>query len=701
MVSVEEIPLPKDVLKGLIDRGIESLTPPQEEAVRAGLLKGRNIVVSAPTASGKTLIAELALIRAWLEGKKGIYAVPLKSLAAEKAEEFRFWSKLGMKVGLTTGDYDEPGEWLGKYDVVVSTYERLDSILRLKPSWLPEVSVIVIDEFHMIRDSERGPIIELLTVKALRMGVQVIGLSATIGNPDELAEWIGASLVVSEWRPVKLIEGYYSSKRRSILFQDGREETVRGKLTHHVVKAALEGGYQVLIFVHARNKAESTARAIARGLTSTTLSGREVAKELLGSEAPKVEKESLKDLLSKGVAFHHAGLSLQSRKIVEDAFRSGLIKAIVATPTLAAGINLPARRVVIYTKRYEGGYMRPISVAEYKQMAGRAGRPQYDPYGEAVIADAPSAEYAMKFIEGEPEDVESALMNERALRTHILALIASRDVKTRPELKHFLRRTLAYRQLGPQTGDRASEYIIGRLIDMDMITVLGDLLKPTKLGIYVSRLYIDPLTAVMFVEGLANEGRQKPLYYLVLAAMTPDFSRVRVVKYREFEEEASIDVEDGRIPPPLTGVGYYEWLRAYKVGRVLHAWIQEVPEDRIIEEFKVGAGDLRNFVETAEWIIYSGSKVCEAKGLREHVTELSKLTLRVKHGVKEELLDLVRVKGIGRVRARVLYSKGIRSAHELASSSPSDIAPLPTFGPSLAVTVIEEAKKLVAKKPDK
>ncbi len=693
-LKVQDLPLSNDIIEGLVRRGINALTPPQEEAVGAGLFNGRNIVVAAPTASGKTLIAELALLKAWLEGRKAIYTTPLKSLASEKAEEFRYWTRLGLKVGISTGDYDEPGEWLGKYDAIVSTYERLDSILRLKPSWLPEVGVMVIDEFHMLRDSERGPIIELLTVRALRMGVQVIGLSATIGNPDELAEWLGGSLVVSNWRPVKLIEGFYSRRRGSILFQDGREEIVKGKITQHVVREAVEGDYQVLIFIHARSRAESTAKSLAKWLKSTTLSGREAVEKLKNSNAPRSEKDALKDLLLKGIAFHHAGLSLDSRTVVEEAFRSGLIRAIVATPTLAAGINLPARRVLIYTKRYEGGYMRPITISEYKQMAGRAGRPQFDPYGEAVIADAPNVDYAMRFIEGDPEDVQSALMNERALRIHVLALIASKDVRNRKELRHFLRRTLAYRQLGSQTGERASEYIIKKLIDMDMITVIGDVIKPTRLGLYVSRLYIDPVTAIMFLEALSKEGKKGDLYYLVLAAMTPDFSRVRVVKYRELEEEANIYLEDGKIPPPMRGVSYYDWLRAYKVGRVLNAWIQEVSEDRIIDEFKVGAGDLRSYVETAEWITYSGSKVCEAKSLREHSLTLAKLSLRIKHGVKDELLDLVRIKGIGRKRARSLYEMGIKSVEELAKTDPSKLSKLPSFGDLVAKNVIAEAKKL-------
>jgi helicase len=681
---VELLPLPKAVIEGLRERGITTLTPPQAAAIERGLLRWANMIVATPTASGKTLIAELALLNSFFMGRKGIYITPLKTLASEKANEFSYWKKIGLSVGLTTGDYDEPGEWLGEYDVIVATYERMDSIFRLKPSWLSDVGVVVIDEFHMIGDADRGPIVELLAVKALRLGAQLIGLSATIGNPEELSTWLGSQLVTSDWRPVKLIEGYYSRSRRTIVFENGRKEKVEGSLPKHILKKTLEGGYQSIIFVHSRNRAESLARKLSEEIKGDSLMSSTLVNELSKSNAPSIEKESLKPLLRKGLAYHHAGLSLDSRSLIERNFRKGNIKLIVATPTLAAGINMPARRVLIYTKRYESGFMRPISISEYKQMAGRAGRPQYDPYGEAIIADAPDETYAMKYISGEPEDVRSALISERALRIHILAMVASRDTRTFHELFNLMSKTLAFNQLGRETGERAIEYTVNRLIDMNMVKVEGIKLKPTRLGAYVSRLYIDPLSAVMMLEAVRDVKEAHPLYYLVGVAMTPDFNRARVTRFREYEEEANAALENGIIPSPLEGVGYYDWLRAFKLGKILNAWIEEVPEDKILEIYKIGAGDLRNIVETAEWLLYAYSRVCDAENLKKHSRELAKLAIRVRHGVKEELIDLVRVKGIGRVRARSLFSAGIRSVAELSRINPERISALPGFGKNTA-----------------
>jgi len=687
--------LPEDVVNLLKERGIHRLTPPQSGAIKAGLLKGKNILVTAPTASGKTLIGELALLRSYLNGRMGIYVTPLKTLAGEKYEEFRFWERLGLKVGITTGDYDEPGEWLGKYDVVVATYERLDSILRLKPSWLARVGVVVVDEMHMIGDKDRGPIVELIVVKASRIGAQIVGLSATIGNPEEIAEWLDAELVISDWRPVKLIEGFYNKRHREIVFEDGRVEKVKdGNLIKHTALQALKESYQSIIFLQARNRAESAARTLSKLLPSVA-SAHQLIKELKEG-SPKAEVESLAPLIMRGVAYHHAGLSMNARRIIEKGFREGLIKVVTATPTLAAGINMPARRVVIYTRRYSEGYMRPISISEYKQMAGRAGRPQYDPYGEAVLADVKSENEGWRYINGTPEVVHSSLINERAMRIHVLALIASGDAGSLRSLHDIMSRTLAYRQLGEEAGESSVEYILDRLIDMGMVSISGTELRATRLGSYVSRLYIDPITAIIIIDGLKQTlPVVHPLYYLTLIAMTPDFGRVRVVGYRTLEEEANAAVEYGHIPEPVTGVDYFEWLRAYKIARILNAWIEEEPEERIIESYNIGSGDLRTLVETAEWLTYAASRVCEAVNLTYHAKSLWTLSLRIRYGVKEDLLNLTKVKGIGRVRARALYSAGIRRLEDLAAVDPAKLEGLPGFGPRVAREVIAEARKLV------
>ncbi|MEM4031777.1 MAG: DEAD/DEAH box helicase [Zestosphaera sp.] len=699
-MRVDELKLPNEVVEALRRRGITILTPPQAEAIKKGLFEGRSLVVVAPTASGKTLVGELALINTWLSGGKGIYVSPLKALAEEKYEEFKFWSSLGVRVGITTGDYDNPGEELKRYDWIVATYERMDSVFRLKPSWLNEVKTIVIDELHMVGDEDRGPIVELLAVRSLLNDLQIVGLSATVGEPQILSEWLDSELVVSDWRPVKLIEGFYLSRRNLIVFSDGRLEEVQKKQTlpQHCYTRAINENYQLLIFVQARKKAEELSSKLASLNLEEVPETKDLVRELESSEAPKSEIESLSKVVLRGIAYHHAGLSLASRKIIEKGFRNRILRAVVATPTLAAGINLPARRVVVYTRRFEG-FLKPITVAEFKQMAGRAGRPQYDPYGEAIVADVSSEEEGWGYVLGKPEPVKSALLQDRAVRISTLALIASGDARTPEDLISIFEKTLAGFMMGRRASINAVNYGLKILSKEGMIEESGSLLRATKLGATVSRMYIDPLSAVIILNNLKKIITAKPLYYLTLIALTPDFGRVRITNYRVYSAEARSLLAMSLIPEPpedLEEVGYYDWLRAYKIGKILNEWIEEVPEDEILSKHGIGSGDLRILIETGEWLTYAASKICDVIGLKEHAKRLDTLSVRVSYGIKEELLDLVRVRGIGRVRARILYDHGIKTVEELASADPAELANLRSFGPKVAREVIEDAKKLVS-----
>jgi len=698
--ELERLGLPRVVIEGLKLKGIASLTPPQREAVDKGLLNGRNIVVSAPTASGKTLIAELALVAAALRGRIGVYATPLKALASEKFAEFKLWEKFGLKIGISTGDFEEPGEALGKYDIIVATYERLDSLFRHRPRWLERLGTVVIDELHTINDGERGPIVELIATRALTLGRQIVGLSATVGNPSKLAKWLDAELVVSNWRPVKLIEGFYNKRKNIIEFVDGRAEEVRtGDVIAHVVTKALKEDYQVLIFLQARRRAEHTASRVAE-LVNKALDSydknrlRELVSELRESSSSAIEREKLGQLIEKGVAFHHAGLSYGARRVIEKGFRARLLKVVCATPTLAAGINMPARRVLVYTRRFEHGYLRPISIAEYKQMAGRAGRPQFDPYGEAIIVDAPPAE-ARKYITSQPEPVLSKLWNERALRIHVLATVVSGYARTIEEVVSFFSKTFGAQDYRFILSRGKIVKVIDELSEMGMLTRNGYLV-PTALGEAVSRLYIDPLSADRIVKVLKEFDEVDDIFYLHLIAYTPDFNRVRITRYAELEDEAIYLANEELIPrPPLSDVEFEEWLRAYKIARILEAWINEVDEDSIVNSFGIGPGDLAAIVDTASWLLNAAATICRVASLEKHFRKLHILARRVENGVKEDLLELVKVKGIGRVRARVLANRGIKTIEMLAAASPTKIAVLPGFGERVARKVIEEARKLL------
>ncbi|RLF44031.1 MAG: ATP-dependent DNA helicase, partial [Thermoplasmata archaeon] len=203
-MKIDELEINQGIKEILKKHGIVELYPPQAEALPHAI-KGKNILLSIPTAAGKSLVAYITIVQAALDGYKSIYIVPLKALAREKYEDLLAFKELGIKVGISTGDLESRGSYLGKYDIVVCTSEKADSLLRHNAEWLYDVKVVVADEIHLLNDASRGPTLEMIIARFRTMqDVQVIGLSATIKNADEIAKWLEAKLIASNWRPVPL-----------------------------------------------------------------------------------------------------------------------------------------------------------------------------------------------------------------------------------------------------------------------------------------------------------------------------------------------------------------------------------------------------------------------------------------------------------------------------------------------------------------
>lgn len=199
-------------LYAVLEKEIKELRPSQIKSIENGLLERRNLLVCTPTASGKTLIAELASMKSILENKgKAVYIAPLKALASEKYSDFKKKYSSLAKIAISIGDVDSSDSYLSEYDWIITTSEKLDSLLRHSSPWVSRISVVVVDEIHLLNDAERGPTLEILLtiLKSLLKNAQFIGLSATIGNPEELAEWLDAFLIADDWRPVKLHQGVY------------------------------------------------------------------------------------------------------------------------------------------------------------------------------------------------------------------------------------------------------------------------------------------------------------------------------------------------------------------------------------------------------------------------------------------------------------------------------------------------------------
>jgi helicase len=684
--------LPSGVPDFLREAGIEELYPPQAAAVEAGVTEGESLVASVPTASGKTLVAELAMLASVHRGGTALYVVPLRALASEKKAEFERWAEFGVEVGISTGNYESSEEWLGSRDVVVATSEKVDSLVRNGAPWIDDLTCVVADEVHLVDDPHRGPTLEVTLAKLRRINpdLQVVALSATVDNADEVAGWLDAELVQSDWRPIDLRTGVHYGD--AITFDDGDQREVpvgRGERpTAALVDDALAEGGSSLVFVNSRRNAEAAARRLA-DVTADRLTDaeRDELAALADDVADVSDTETSEDLAAVvrgGAAFHHAGLAGEHRSLVEDAFRERSLKAICATPTLAAGVNTPSRRVIVRDwRRYDGefGGMKPLDVLEVHQMFGRAGRPGLDPYGEAVLLASDHEdreELFERYVRAEPEPVRSKLAREPAMRTHLLSTVASGFARSRSGLLDFLDRTLHAAQTddaGRLTG--VVDDVLGYLEANDFVERDdgdGDGVSATALGHTVSRLYLDPMSAAEIVDGLRDADEPTPLGCYHLVCRTPDMYQLYLKSGdRESYTELCYERETeflGRVPSEFEDVRFEEWLSALKTARLLEDWAREVDEDRLAERYGVGPGDVRGKVDTAEWLLGAAERLAVELDL-DCAVAVREAKKRVADGVREELLDLVGVRGVGRKRARRLYEAGIDSRAALREAEKS------------------------------
>ena len=697
--------------------GISKLYPPQEEAVRAGALEGKNLVLASPTASGKTLTAEFCALKHVVEHSgKVLYLTPLRALASEKYEEFKKYSgvrKLNgrrVRVGISTGDYDSSDPWLGRYDIIISTNEKADSLLRHRSKWVDEISLVVADEVHLLNDSERGPTLEVVLARLMQINpeIQVLALSATIKNVEELADWLKAQYVTTQWRPVKLKEGVLL--HQEIQFKDGGATKI-GKharnpalnLALHIVKS----GGQALIFASTRKNAVSLAKKMAAELDNFLSKPAKRSLNLLSERMLATgERTRISELLANfvkhGAAFHHAGLGGGHRRLLEEAFREGKIKVLTATPTLAFGVNLPARMVIIHDyRRYEVGYgYYPIPVLEYKQMAGRAGRPKYDKVGEAILIAKTDDEqdYLMEnYVLAEPERIWSKLAVERILRPHVLSTIAAQYAQTEQGVYDFFGKTFYAYQYDPKAIKLVITKILKFLYDEEMIDAGGKNLFATKFGRRVSDLYIDPISAVFIRDALrARAPVITDISFLHMIAHTPDmYPKLR--PYSSEFDELALFVDQHRdefmFEPPSEFDDHFdfeEFMGEAKLAWVMQSWIEEVTEDQMIERFRVQPGDLYRLINSAKWLLYASRELAGLLKQKDLASQLNKLMERSANGIKVELLPLVRLEGVGRARARILFNSGLKTVDDLKRAPVERLVGLPLIGSRVAKKIKEQ-----------
>jgi len=428
----------------------------------------RNLLVVAPSASGKTLIGEIACIVKAYGNKKSFYLVPLKALANEKFEDFfKKYNDFDLKITVSTGDFDISLDIIEKSDIIITTYERFDSILRKKPDWTRKIGVVVIDEIHNLGDKNRGLLLESLITRLLSYSyIQLIGLSATIKNPENLAGWLNAQLIKSEERPCEL--------RYKIIKTSNKLKTIK-----ELIPDLIENNIQTLIFTRTRKEAENLANRL-KDIIKSKLSIEEILEIETYSESI-IDSMLDFDIISSGVGYHHAGLDHGSRILVEKMFNNYLLKVICCTTTLASGLNTPAKVVIIKdVKMFNENTNKVEFIPRNKlhQIAGRAGRHSHD-IGFAIILVSneeeayKTAEYYFKQKKLEFESNNSIIyepiydeiksffaINKYSLLNQVLVFIHhQKDGMDKKDLIKFLKKTYYYYSMSKEPN---SAKLVGR-----------------------------------------------------------------------------------------------------------------------------------------------------------------------------------------------------------------------------------------------
>jgi len=708
-MKISRLDLPQSALEYLDSQGFKKLYPPQQESVEAGLLDGQSVLVSAPTASGKTLIAMLAIL-GYLSRNSGrvVYLSPLRALASEKFSEFKKMEKIALgrkiKAAISTGDFGNLGMGLRLGNVLVLTNEKMDYLIRHNAEWVDDVGLVIADEVHLIGDRDRGPTLEMVLsrLKQLEPRPQIVGLSATVSNSDEIAGWLDCSLVESDWRPVPLSE--WVCDGGEVIVPDGEnfevEASVRGLPVDLGLQSVRDGG-QALLFAETRARSASLATkacdAVYRLLSKDDAKSlQKTAKRILdGNEHTDLVKR-LAELVRHGVAFHHAGLSQNCREAVESEFRNGSIKLIASTPTLSAGVNLPARRVVISNiSRYDvkSAANKPISVLEYKQLCGRAGRPQYDDHGESIIVvgGLDASDMVDHYVNGEPEPIESKITDDKSLRIHVLSIIVTNPGLSQEGVLEFFLQTLGGRQSRRPSLRFAVNIALRFLMTEGMLVKRGDRYAATDFGKKASKLYIDPLTAAYFRKSLdgISEGRPHTLGLLHLVSNCDEFFPKFSLRNKDYEK-ASLLIENSS-SELVEPISEYDCNRSLLA---LDSWTAESSELSLSDSLGIESGDMHRMVETGDWLLYCFREIAKEFGRADLLEEFDVLRTRVVYGIRQDLVDLVRVRGIGRVRARVLHRHGVTDVAGLRRIPVNKLAEIDKIGSTLANNIKSQLRKV-------
>ncbi|HBF33344.1 TPA: hypothetical protein DDW35_02145 [Candidatus Sumerlaeota bacterium] len=726
--------LPPRVIETWKAHGINTLLPLQEKALAEhGFLRGENLLVFAPTSSGKTFIAEMAALKHLEQNRRVVFLVPTKALAEEKYRTFHtLYGPLGYRIAISTRE--RPGVdkivLQGQYDLLIAIYEKMKAYLITQPEMLANVALVVTDEIQTLGEPGRGALLDLLLTKINRTPyrTQFIGLSAVLGDDaHRLAHWLGSELLVSHERPLELREGVFDTSRQIFQYRafnsgergeefldcpviefsdnDGTSSGDEIANFHRDALLALartlatEHREQVLLFVPTRPDTRNWAYQLAE---STELPSAEEALAELARYEDTCSRDVLEKTLRQGIAFHNADLGWDLRELVERHFNNGSIRILVSTSTLGQGVNLTGRNVLhvptmVSSDPWTGrqGFV-PLTRSRFKNQGGRSARFSHAAgFGRSILVSCHPQECERLFrdyIEGPLENLTPQIKPE-ALDSIILDLIASRFSLNKETVTSFLHDTFTGRVSwmdGSAPLAQSVEKTIDSLLKQNLLTTTpAGMLQATGLGEVAAVSGLNPASIIRIANWL-REGPcallDDPIEALIVLVSTLDAHEFPLssggiacspADWAEPLRNSLLYRAEGVTPTVqkiLSPEGGFtrESVRDLKKALLLDAWIGPQETREIEEQFRVFSGTVSNLASNFSWLTQSAATLAKTLALDTAIVQaLDSLSVRLLLGCGPEGLALrsLRVSALSRNSLQVLLREGYTTLPAIAEAT--------------------------------
>ncbi|XP_049909775.1 helicase POLQ-like isoform X1 [Epinephelus moara] len=744
----------KDLMYKL--RGIKSLYDWQVTCLNLDCVQRRkNLIYSLPTSGGKTLVAEILILRELLCRKKDcLFVLPYISLVQEKV---RGLASFGLELDFMVEEYAgskgrfPPVKRRNKKSLYIATIEKAHSLVNslIETDRIDDLGLVVVDELHMLGDGSRGAVIEMTLAKVLYMNktTQIIGMSATLGNIRDLQTFLRAENYTNDFRPVQLKE--YVKLQDTIYEVDPKEEecfrfsralnykyssSMQKMDPDHIIALVTEviPTHSCLVFCPTKKNCENVAAMICKYLKEAFLLHREAEKAVLLRELRDSGNGSLCPVLRRtvpyGLAYHHSGLTSEERKLVEEAYSNGVLCLLACTSTLAAGVNLPARRVILRSPYMATDFLKR---SQYKQMVGRAGRAGIDTVGESIlILQDKDRNMAKTLVCAPMENCYSNLMHDdgKGLLSLILSLIGLKITRSLDQVRDFLSGTLLYIQQRQLCVEKSLTEVVQQCVDLlkdkQLISVTedsqGQSLLVTKLGratykgsvdlTYSDVLYKDLCKGL---EGLLLNSYLHLVYlvtpYDMISQCKPDwmlfFRQFTLLSVAEQKMSAAVGVPESFVARKAAGQTVKKTVSMDAVRRmylalVLFSLLKETSLWSVADKFQLSRGFIQSLLSSSSafcsCVLHFTEELEEFWPFRALLTEL---TRRLSYCVTAELIPLMEVAGVMESRAKQLYNAGYKTLTHLANADPTVLSStLENLYKKQANQIVASAKMLLNEK---